>query len=251
MKLVTDTGTVFARELRPVLRDPFSVVFGLVQPLVFLALFGPLLGGLPGLGGGSSLQWFVPGVLVMLALFGTTTTGANLLHEMQTGSHERMLVTPLSRPSLLVGRALKEIAPTSAQAVLVVAVTIPFGFQLSVVPALVGLLILGVFSIGLGALSYSLALAVKDKDWVFWVVQQTLMFPMLILSGMLLPLDVGPGWLQAAALANPLTYVVDAERALFAGDLADHAVLAGIVAAVLMAGVGLWVGTRAMRRSGA
>src|SRR3954465_3210138 len=86
MKLVTDTGIVFARELRPTVRDPFSVVFGLVQPLVFLAVFGPLLAGTTGLSLDQSLQWFVPGVLVMLALFGTSTTGANLLLEMQTGS---------------------------------------------------------------------------------------------------------------------------------------------------------------------
>ena len=65
MKLVTDSGIVFVRELRPLVRDPFSVVFGLVQPLVFLGLFGPLLGGMPGLSTESSLQWFVPGVLVI------------------------------------------------------------------------------------------------------------------------------------------------------------------------------------------
>ena len=99
------------RELRPVLHDPFSLVFGMIQPLVFLALFGPLLVG--SLGGrparrASVWQWFVPSILVMTALFGTSTAGANLLFEFQTGAHERLLVTPLSRPSLLIGRALKE-----------------------------------------------------------------------------------------------------------------------------------------------
>ena len=57
-----DTGIVFAREIRPLLRDPFSVVFSMIQPLFFLALFAPLLSDVPGLGGGSSLQWFVPGI---------------------------------------------------------------------------------------------------------------------------------------------------------------------------------------------
>ena len=153
-----------ARELRPIVRDPFSVVFGLVQPLVFLGLFGPLLAGMTGLSRRQSLQWFVPGVLVMLALFGTSTTGANLLLEMQTGSHERMLVTPLRRSALLVGRALKEIAPTLAQAALIiVVVTLPFGFRFAPVGAVLGLLMLAVFSVGMGALSYALALAVKGS----------------------------------------------------------------------------------------
>jgi ABC-2 type transport system permease protein len=248
-KLATDTGIVFTRELRPLARDPFTVVFGLIQPLVFLGLFAPLLTGMTGLGTAASLQWFVPGVLVMLSLFGTSTTGANLISEMQTGSHERQLVTPLSRSALLMGRALKEIAPTIVQAVVVIAVTLPFGFRPSVLGVIVGLAVLAVFSVGMGALSYSLALAVKDQDWVFWVVQQTLLFPMLILAGMLLPLDNGPGWLRAAAHVNPLTYVVDAERLLFAGDVWNSTVFGGVVAAAVTAAVGIWVGTRAMRRA--
>jgi ABC-2 type transport system permease protein len=250
-KLVTDTGTVFFRELRPLVRDPFTVVFGLIQPLVFLGLFAPLLDGVAAGRdtGGSALQWFVPGVLVMLALFGTSTTGASLLGEMVTGSHERMLVTPLARSSLLIGRALKEIAPVLLQTVLILAVTIPFGFRADVVGALVGVAVLAVFSVGLGALSYSLALAVKDNQWVFWGLQQTVLFPLLILSGMLLPLDAGPGWLQGAAKADPLSYVVDAERLLFAGDVANPTVLWGLLSALLTAAVGLAVGTRAMQRA--
>ena len=68
-------------------------------------------------------------VSVMLSLFGTSTTGANLIGEMQTGSHERQLVTPLHRSALLIGRALKEIAPTIVQALVVIAVTVPFGLR--------------------------------------------------------------------------------------------------------------------------
>lgn len=244
-----DTALVFGRELKPVLRDPFSVIFGLIQPLFFLALFAPLLSGVTGLGTSSSLQWFVPGVIVMLCLFGTSTTGANLQSEMQSGSHERLLVTPLSRSSLMVGRALKEIVPTVVQAAVIVLATVPFGFRPDLPGAAVGLLILAVFCVGLGALSYSLALATKNNDWMFWVVQQTLLFPLLLLAGMLLPVDNGPGWLQALSRANPLTYVVDAERALFNGDFSADVLVGGVVAAVAMAVLGLIVGTRAMRSS--
>ncbi|WP_425581723.1 ABC transporter permease [Streptosporangium vulgare] len=163
--MVTDTVTVFNRELRPVLRNPFSVIFTMVQPLFFLALFAPLL---PAVEGGSALQWFVPGIVVMSCLFGTSSTGANLLFEIQTGSHERMLVSPLRRPALIVGRALKEIVPVLAQTVVVVAVTVPFGFRPHLLGALLGLLVLAVFCVGLGALSYTLALASKDSEWMFW-----------------------------------------------------------------------------------
>jgi ABC-2 type transport system permease protein len=215
--LVTDTGTVFSRELRPMVRNPFTVVFTMVQPLVFLALFAPLLPDLPEAGGASALQWFVPGIVVMSCLFGTSMTGSNLLFEIQTGSHERMLVTPLHRPALLIGRALKEIVPVIAQAALIVAVCLPFGFELHLAGALVGIVILSVFCLGLGALSYTLALASKNQEWLFWTVQQTLLFPLLLLAGVLLPIGDGPGWLRALSKANPLTYVVDAQRALFNG----------------------------------
>jgi ABC-2 type transport system permease protein len=245
--LVRDTTIVFARELRPMLRDPFSVVFSMIQPLVFLGLFAPLLSDVPGLGEGSALQWFVPGIVVMSCLFGASMTGSNLLFEMQTGSHERTLVTPLSRTSLLMGRALKEIVPVLVQAVIVVAVVVPFSFELHVAGTVVGLLMLSVFCVGLGSLSYALALAAKGQDWIFWTVQQTFLFPVLLLAGMLLPVDSGPGWLQTMARANPLTYVVDAERALFAGDFDPGVVASGFAAAGLVCLLGLWVGTRSMR----
>ncbi len=252
--LVRDTGIVMFRELRPVLRDPFSLIFGMIQPLVFLALFGPLLVGSLGEAagdafGGSVWQWFVPAILVMTALFGTSTTGANLLFEFQTGAHERMMVTPLSRPSLLIGRSLKEMVPLAGQAVVIIAVMIPFGFQLYPAGAVAGLVMLAVFGVGLGSLSYALAIAVRKQEWMFWAVQQTLIFPLMILSGMLLPLETGPAWMQAVAKFNPLAYVVDAERALFAGELGSSTVAWGWLAALATAAVGLTVGIRAMLRS--
>ncbi len=253
-KFIRDTQLVMTREIRPVLRDPFSVIFGMIQPLVFLALFGPLLvGSLGGQAestvGDSVWQWFVPAILVMTTLFGTSATGANLLFEFQTGAHERMLVTPLSRPSLLVGRALKEMVPLAAQAVIIVAVMIPFGFDLYPLGALVGFLLLAVFGVGIGSLSYALAIAVRKQEWMFWAVQQTVIFPLMILSGMLLPLETGPEWMQVASKFNPLTYLVDAERALFAGGIGTTAAAWGWVAALATVLVGLTVGIRSMRRS--
>lgn len=248
--VLRDTGTVMLRELRPVLNDPFSVIFGMIQPLVFLCLFGPLLAGSVA----ESLRtdvwlWFVPAILVMTTLFGTSTTGASLLFEFQTGAHERMLVTPLARSSLLIGRALKEMFPLVGQATLIVLVMLPFGFRFHPGGAVVGLALLAVFGVGIGSLSYALATAVRKQDWMFWAVHQTLLFPLMILSGMLLPLESGPAWMQAVAKGNPLAYVVAAERALFAGELTASSVAWGWVAAVVTAAVGLGVGVRAMLRS--
>jgi len=247
--VVRDTRNVLVRELRPVVRDPFTLIFSLLQPLVFLGLFAPLLVGQSGEPAGATLQWFVPGVLVMIVLFGTGATGSNLQYEMMTGSHERTLVAPLSRASLLIGRALKEVAPIVVQSIVIVLIALPFGFAIDVPGLMAGLALLAVFGVGLGSLSYALALATKDREWLFWGVQQSLIFPLLILSGMLLPLDAGPEWMRAVAAVNPVNWVVRAERALFAGDLGAVEVAWGWVAALAVAVVGLWIGIRSMRRS--
>lgn len=249
---VHDTRAVFVRELLLVLRDPFSLIFSLLQPLVFLALFGPLLGGIvgdEGVGGERALQWFLPGVLVMIAVFGTGMVGGNLLFELMTGAYERILATPISRASILVGRALKEFAPLVAQAFLITLVAIPFGLAFYPGHVLVGLVILGIFGIGLGSLSYALGLAAKNREWVFWGVQQSVIFPLLLLGGMMLPLDTGPGWMRVASRANPLTYVVEAERTLFTGTLWHTDVALGFLAAVVTCAVGLAVGIIKVRRT--
>jgi ABC-2 type transport system permease protein len=246
---LTDVALVMTRELRPVLRDPISIVLGLMQPLVLLALFGPLLTQVPGVSRGSVWQWFVPAVLLMITLFGTSTTGAGLLLEMQTGAHERLLVTPLRRTSLLVGRAMKEVVPLVVQAVIIILVVLPFGLAVDPGGAVLGIVLLGVFGVGVGALSHALALVVRRSDWVFWSVQQMVLFPLLILGGLMLPLDGAPGWMQVAARLNPITYLVAAERSLFLGDLGSAAVLHGAVAAAGTAVLGLTVGVRAMRRA--
>ncbi len=241
-----DVWLVFLRELRPVLRDPMSVIFGLLQPLVFVGLFMPLLGGFSG--GALELHWFVPGVLVMISLFATAATGSNLQFDMHTGAHERTLVVPVRRGPLLIGRALKEMMPLTVQACALVAITVPFGFTPDPLGALVGLLILAVFGVGFGALSYALALAVRNQDWMFWMIQQAVLFPLMILSGMLLPVEQGPRWMEVAAAINPLSHIVAAERALFTGEFGPDAVR-GAIAALVVALVGLFLGTRAMRKA--
>lgn len=243
---LADTWNVMVRELKPVFREPASVLFAMVQPIVFLGLFAPLL---PEVENGSALQWFVPGIVSMTALMGASFTGANLTQEIMTGSHERLLVSPLTRSSLLVGRALKEVVPMLMQTCIILLVVTPFSFDLHLGGVLVGMAVLSLFSIGVGALSFALALASKDQEWLFWTVQQTCIFPVLLLAGVLLPLEGAPGWLQTAADLNPLKYVVEAERALFAGSFTVDTVSYGFIGAGVVALLGLFVGLRAMERS--
>jgi ABC-2 type transport system permease protein len=255
MKILNDSMAVCLRELKPMMRDPFSLLFTLVQPLLLLFLFGPLLAGMIGASGmeipGSETtwQWFVPGMLVMLCLFGTGAAGFNLLTEVQSGSWERILVTPLSRSALLIGRAVKEMVPLFVQAgIIVVLAATLVGFAVYPLGALIGFFLLAVFGIGIASLSYTLAILVRNQDWIFWAVQQTLLFPLLILSDMLLPLDIAPVWMQHFARINPVTNLVNAQRVLFAGDLSSPLVIPGIIAALATAMIGMAVGIPVIRR---
>ncbi len=225
-------------------------MFTLVQPLVFLAFFGPLLDQVEGIGSTSTLQWFVPGIIVMSALFGASATGSNLGEEIASGSYERMLATPLHRSALLLGRAGKELVPTVAQTIIILAATIPFGFDLHPLGAATALVLIVIFAVGLGALSHALALAVRDNQWMFWAVQQTALFPLLLLSGILLPIDGAPTWITVLARINPLTYIVDAARDLFAGDFVASTLTTGTGAALAVLIVGLAVGLTAVHNDG-
>lgn len=244
--LVADVVNVLVRELQPVLRQPASVLFAMVQPLVFLGLFAPLL---PDTGDGSALQWFVPGIVAMTALMSASFTGANLSEEIISGSFERLLVSPVRRSALMIGKALREMVPLLLQTLIIVAVVTPFSFDLHLLGVLAGVVVLVPFSVGLGALSLALAIAAREQAWIFWTVQQTAIFPLLLLSGVLLPLDGAPGWLRTLGDINPMKYLVDAERQLFGGLFPVDTLAAGFGASLLVGVFGLWVGVRTMNRA--
>lgn len=245
--LLRDTGTVFARQMRPVLSRPFMIVFGMLQPLLYLVLFAPLLTGLAGSEGENPWQWFVPGLFVMLALFTAGFAGFGLLPEMASGAHERMLATPTSRVALLLGRVLGDLVIVLAQLLLILALVLPLGFRTTVAGALAGFALLAVLGVGLATLSY-LAAMVAKHTYVFAPIIQTVLMPLMLLSGVLLPMELAPGWLYTLSRFNPVAHVVDAVRVLFGGGAWDATVLLGWVAAVGLALVALAAGARSMRR---
>ncbi|MHA6300038.1 ABC transporter permease [Devosia sp. CAU 1758] len=248
MDFLYDVKTSFVREMKPLISGWVWLAFGLVQPLLYIGLFVPLLGDV-GIEGASPLQWFIPGMMVMLTLFGTAMVGWSLTEELLSGVLERFLATPMSRPAMLMGRALKEMFPLFFQAVVMIVIAIPFGLRLFPVEMLYGLLLLGLFGVGVAALSYALAIAAKNNTSLFYMVSQSVALPLMLLGGVLLPLDRGPGWLYIASRFNPLTYLIEAERALFVGELFSTTVLYGtlVVAATLV--VGLVVGGTMIRKA--
>jgi hypothetical protein len=128
MKLLRDTWLIFQRQILLVLRNPVWVIIGIVQPLYFLFLFGPLMKkALQFPTDTQAYQFFIPGLLVMLAMFGSMFVGFGLIAELRAGVIERSRVTPISRLSLMLGRSLRDVVTLFFQAILITVLAIPFG----------------------------------------------------------------------------------------------------------------------------
>jgi ABC-2 type transport system permease protein len=250
--MITETLLVFQRQMRILLRNPVWVIFGLTQPVLYLVLFGPLLtevrGG--GLGGDDSWRVFVPGLLLQLAIFGAGFAGFGIIQELREGVIDRQRVTPARRLSLILGRTLQNMVTIGVQAVVLVLVAIPFGLDPSWSGVLASIVLVCVLAIGISAASYAMGLILKDED-AFAPFIQGVSLPLLLLSGILLPMSLAPAWLETASEINPLTHVVDGARSLFRGDFGDGDVLLGAaIAIVLSALLAVW-GSRVFQRQSA
>jgi ABC-2 type transport system permease protein len=245
MRLVRDTWMVFTRQMTLVLRNPVWVVVGLMQPLYFLLLFGPLLKSALRMSSADAYKFFVPGLLVQLAMFGTLFVGFGLIAELRAGVIERMRVTPVSRLSLLLGRSLRDVVTLLVQAALLIAVALPFGLSVRFGDLVLAFALLALIALTLSAASYALALKLRSEDALAPLMNAVSM-PILLLSGILLPLS---GWLKNVGDWNPFTYAVDASRALFNGDPGNSSVWqALVIIAVLAVAAATWA-ARSFARS--
>jgi len=250
MKLARDTWLLFSHNVRMTLRNPVWVVFGLFQPVCYMLLFAPLLeGAIPeGTPGGNAITVFTPGLLIMQGIFGTTFVGFGLIAQLRGGVVERLRVTPVSRLALLLGGALRDVVILLVQAVLLVLVARAMGLQASLagVALVLGLLVLlGLFT---ASCSYAVALALKDEN-AFASTLNFFLLPLLLLSGVLLPLTLAPAWIRTVAALNPFSYAVDAARALFGGNLGDVSVLYGFGVMAILALLALSWAARSFRRA--
>ena len=251
MKPLRDTWLIYQRSLMLTLRNPIWVFVGLTQPIAFLLLFGPLLKGIAVAGGGSgdnAYNLFVPGLLVQLALFGTMFVGFGLIAELRAGVVERMRVTPISRGSMLLGRTLRDITVLVVQAFLLIVLSIPFGLTIEPASLVVVLVLVALIGLALAPISYALGLALKTEDALAPLLN-FVSLPLLLLSGILLPMALAPGWLQSIASLNPLSHAVDAARALFNGQFTDPVVVTGVALMGVLAVLAVWVGSRAFGRA--
>lgn len=231
MKTIRNTWTIFHRYFALSVSNPFYMGVSLVQPLLYLLLFAPLLKSMakmPFFPTGGAYNVFVPGLLIQLGLFSVTSAGWSLIAEVRVGIVERMRVTPVKRSALLLGRTLRDIAMLLVQAALIVLVAIPFGLSVRLPGVLVAFALVALIALLMASVSYGVALLIRDEN-TFGAIVFSATLPLLLLSGVLLPMSLAPSWLQSVSAFNPLTYAVDAERALFVNHVASATVVKGFV----------------------
>ena len=247
--MFTETSVVFQRQMRILLRNPVWVFFGLTQPIIYLVLFGPLLKGVSGGGLGGDKAWavFVPGLLLQLALFGAGFAGFGIIQELREGVIDRQRVTPARRSSLILGRTLGNLVTIGVQATVLVVVALPFGLRASLAGIVASIVLVCILALGISAASYAMGLILKDED-AFAPFIQGVSLPLLLLSGVLLPMSLAPSWLRHVSQVNPLSHVVDATRAMFQGHFDASGIAWGVGLAFAMAGLLAYWGTRTFQR---
>ncbi|MGW7362753.1 ABC transporter permease [Streptomyces sp. NPDC054841] len=246
MQILHHTRLVFVRSARPWMRSPIGHIVGISGPLVYLILFGPLLEGtLPK--NIDAWQWFVPGMLMQLTLFGAAYAGFSLTPELRSGVMERLRVAPVSRGALLFGRVLSDMAQLAVQGLILMGAAMFFGFHEPVVGVVLSLLLVCVLAGAISSASYALALKLREEN-KFAPLLSMLLVPLMLLSGVLLPMEAAPDWLHNASRLNPLSHVVEALRAFAGEDYTGSAALNGTLAAFgLLLLCGFW-GMRTMTK---
>jgi len=215
---LSDCHVMATRQLRKVLRRPMYVVYLFVQPILFVLLFRYVFGGAIETGGISYVNYLLPGIIVMTAVFGALTTGLGLSEDMAAGVVDRFRSLPIARSAVLVGRTAADLTTNILTLVIMLLVGLAVGFRpnqpaYEIVAALALVL---AFAYVFSWISAFVGIAARNPETAqslgfIWV------FPLVFASSAFVPTAHMPAAVQAFANVNPITLVADATRALMIG----------------------------------
>jgi ABC-2 type transport system permease protein/oleandomycin transport system permease protein len=234
---ISDTLTITRRNLIVWVRTPAYIAFTVIQPVLFVLMFRYVFGGaIPVDVPGGYVNFLMPGIIGQTAAFATFGTAIALAIELQKGVIDRLRSMPIARSAVLAGRLVADTGRMLIVIVIVVGVgyAVGFRFENGFVPAVAMVLLATAFGSVLSLVAAFTGLAIKDEEAVqaFGMIW---LFPLVFLSSAFVPVQTMPGWLQAFANNQPVTYAIDAMRALAIGGPVEASLwksvawLAGIV----------------------
>ena len=247
IKLLHDSWLIFGSALRTTLRNPVWVLIGLFQPICYILLFAPLLQKVGGIGG-QAYNVFTPGLMLMMAIFGAGFAGFGVIGRLREGVIERWRVTPVSRLAMMIGIVAVDLLNLTAQTLLLLGIGLLLGFRPNAGGMVLLILLLLLAGLTMASCSYAIALILKNESSLAAMVN-LFALPLLLLSGVMLPLTLAPDLLQNIAKGNPFAYAVNGGRALVNGNLSDITVIQAFCIFAITAGLALFRATRAIRKA--
>ncbi|WP_447978046.1 ABC transporter permease [Candidatus Nitrospira bockiana] len=253
---VQEITALTMRWVRRLSRERFSLLFTLLQPMLFwLIFFGNLFqraADTQVMQAPNYISFLAAGVVVMTVLNNGLAGGVDLLFDKENGFLERLMSTPIRRSSVILSRFIFVMAVTSLQVLVILGVASLFGVHPATgLGGIAVILLIGIlFGVGLTAISMAMAFSVKSHG-DFFSMLGFLSLPMIFLSSALVPLSAMPGWMQLLALFNPMTWAIDAVRPLILSGWADALPKVGMVVIIMLVfdALCLYGSTRAFRRA--
>ena len=251
-----EVGALTMRWVRRLSREKFSMLFTLVQPMLFwLIFFGNLFqraADVQVTQAPNYISFLAAGVVVMTVLNNGLAGGVDLLFDKENGFLERLMSTPIHRTSVVLSRFLFVTTITCLQVLVILGVAWFFGVEAATgLPGIAVILMISMlFGVGLTAISMALAFSVKSHG-DFFSVLGFLSLPMIFLSSALVPLQAMPAWMSFLAKFNPMTWAIDAVRPLILSGWAEALPKVGMVVVIMLVfdAVCLYGSARAFRRA--
>ncbi len=219
MSILSDTWYLFIRAMKKLIRNPILLFFSLFQPIIFLVLFTQLFSKfsqLPGFPASNYLLFATPGILLQNAFSSALQSGTSIVSDIDSGYLQKMLVTPVSRYAILLGRLTSDAFRVVVQSsiILVLAYLLGASVTTGIVGILLMLFTIALFGLAWSGISLALGLRTKSSETVFGI-GAFLTFPLLFMSTALVPAKgFMPDWMVSVSNVNPISYTVNAVRVL-------------------------------------
>lgn len=242
--MLADTWHLFYKSMIITVRMPLWSLFSLIQPLIWLVIFGQLfknMAQMPGFPTESYLDFFVPGVLIMTVLFGSSWSGVSLLREIQSGTVDKMLASPVSRVAIVLSRVLHSAAQVLAQTFIILGVAWALGASINFNPLYLGLgmLVILLLAICFAAVSNGFAIILQREEPLV-IIGNLMTLPLMFFSTALVPAQFMPSWIKYISTVNPIHYAVESVRAVMVGTPDMNAYWMGCLILILFAGAALF-----------
>ena len=249
-EFVQETKGQLLRWLIHLWREPFSMAFNLVNPVILLIFMGGAFQALArDSTGGDYRAYLLPGILALTAFGNSMAGGIPLLFDKENGFLLRLMTAPISRASILISRFLAVNLNTIVQCLIILALGLLFGIHIATGIGGVFTLLLISLLLGFGVTVISLILAfVVHGHGDFFAILGITSLPLTFLSSAFVPLDSLPGWMRLLAQVNPMTYAVNGMRALILSGWDIGLLLRIVVVLLVFDGLVFWLGSRILGR---